>query len=49
MEVRFEKYDEAETILHTTIVESLSQGTIQMINTQNVAGIADSPAATMPR
>ena len=36
----FEKYDEAETILHTAIVESLSQGTIRMINTQNVAGIA---------
>ena len=36
----FEKYDEAETILHTAIVESLSQGTIRLINTQNVAGIA---------
>ena len=36
----FEKYDEAETILHSAIVESLSQGTIRMINTQNVAGIA---------
>jgi hypothetical protein len=36
----FEKYDEAETVLHSAIVESLSQGTIRMINTQNVAGIA---------
>jgi hypothetical protein len=36
----FEKYDETETILHAAIVESLSQGTIRMINTQNVAGIA---------
>ena len=36
----FEKFDEAETILHTAIVESLSQGTIRTINLQHSAGIA---------
>ena len=36
----FEKFDEAETILHTAIVESLSQGTIRTINLQHPAGIA---------
>jgi hypothetical protein len=36
----FEKFDEAETILHAAIVESLSQGTIRTINTQHAAGIA---------
>jgi hypothetical protein len=32
------KFDEAETTLHAAIVESLSQGTIRTINTQNAAG-----------
>jgi hypothetical protein len=35
----FEKFDEAETTLHATIVESLSQG-IRTINTQHAAGIS---------
>ena len=36
----FEKFDEAETIVHAAIVESLSQGTIRTINTQHIAGIS---------
>jgi hypothetical protein len=36
----FEKFDEAETTLHASIVESLSQGTIRTINTQHPAGIS---------
>jgi len=36
----FERFDEAETIIHAAIVESLSQGTIRTINTQHVAGIS---------
>ena len=30
---RFEKLDEAETILHAAIVKSLSPGTVRTINT----------------
>ena len=37
---KFEKFIEAETILHTAIVESLSQGTIRTINIQHIAGIS---------
>ena len=37
---KFEKFVEAETILHTAIVESLSQGTIRTINIQHIAGIS---------
>jgi hypothetical protein len=38
---KFEKFDEAETILHTAIVESLSQGTIRtIINIQHIAGVS---------
>ncbi len=37
---KFEKFDEAETILHTAIVESLSQGTIRTKNIQHIAGIS---------
>ena len=37
---KFEKFDEAETILHTAIVESLSQGTIRTINIQHIAGMS---------
>ena len=37
---RFEKFDEAETILHAAIVESLSPGTVRTINTSTPSGIA---------
>jgi hypothetical protein len=36
----FAKNGEAETILHTAIVKSLSQGTIRTIITQHAAGIS---------
>jgi hypothetical protein len=37
---RFEKFDEAETILHAAIVESLSPGTVRTINTSTPSDIA---------
>ena len=37
---RVEKFDEAETILHAAIVESLSPGTVRTINTSTPSGIA---------
>ena len=42
---RFEKYDEAETILHAVIVESLSPGTVRTINMSTPSGIAALSAA----
>jgi hypothetical protein len=44
---RFEKLDEAETILHAAIVESLSPGTVRTINTCTPSGIASLSAAQL--
>ena len=44
---RFEKYDEAETILHAAIVESLSPGTVRTINLATPSGIAALSAAQL--
>jgi hypothetical protein len=44
---RFEKLDEAETILHAAIVESLSSGTVRTINTATSAGIASLSAVQL--
>jgi hypothetical protein len=44
---RFEKLDEAETILHAAIVESLSSGTVRTINTSTPAGIASLSAVQL--
>ncbi len=44
---RFEKFDEAETILHGAIVESLSPGTVRTINTATPADIAALSAAQL--
>jgi hypothetical protein len=44
---RFEKLDEAETILHAAIVESLSPGTVRTINTSTHSGIASLSAAQL--
>ena len=44
---RFEKIDEAETILHAAIVESLAPGTVRTINTATPAGIASLSAVQL--
>ncbi len=44
---RFEKFDEAETILHAAIVESLSPGTVRTINMSTLSGIAALSAAQL--
>jgi hypothetical protein len=44
---RFQKLDEAETILHAAIVESLSSGTVRTINTATPAGIASLSAVQL--
>ncbi len=44
---RFEKFDEAETILHAAIVESLSPGTVRTINMSTPSGIAALSAAQL--
>jgi hypothetical protein len=44
---RFEKLDEAETILHAAIVESLSPGTVRTINTSTHSGIASLSAVQL--